>query len=532
MDSPTLHRRLGALAYVWLALVAVLAAELRAPWLDETFAIERARGSLADVLAVNRGFEANPPLYYVALHYWLAFGESAFATRALSIASAIAALYLVRRAAHMLGGERAADVAGVVFAASAVQQYYAHEARAYMPGLALSLAAGHLAGLHLMTPASSSRVRALRLGGYALTTALAGYTLYYAWLATASQVLAMAAVALASAPAERRLLLRRTWEILAAGVIALVLYAPEIYYLAVKAEGFFGLVGTGGVASGVPQTLPDTFRQDWLNRVCAFLVGFQWSPLDRGFATACLGLALAIGAGALAFVTRAARAPDTRAAALLAGGQAFLPWLLLLAIPFRPHRFECKHLLFALPWLGIVLALPFASARRPRWAWLVIGAFLAANLHGTWHMLLSEKEDWPLAWSELASEVRPGDLVLTTPVYLRVPLHANRPPDGPLLQLVYAKDDVHACSVSWVGRPGAPRPRLAAPGHGPWIALARASGARVFVVRGISNVAIPDASLAAQLDVAGFVADDEPTVLPGGAGSNGTLLVLERYSAR
>ena len=50
-------------------------------WLDEATSILIARLKLSSVVAWAAG-DIHPPLYYLALHFWLRFGETEFAVRA------------------------------------------------------------------------------------------------------------------------------------------------------------------------------------------------------------------------------------------------------------------------------------------------------------------------------------------------------------------------------------------------------------------------------------------------------------------
>lgn len=100
----------GARAVVSLAAVGVfaLAAGLRwyqigfqSLWLDEAAAVSFASGSVADIFRLTFGAEPNPPLYYLALHFWmLAFGQSEVALRSLSAlagAASVPLLFLIGR---------------------------------------------------------------------------------------------------------------------------------------------------------------------------------------------------------------------------------------------------------------------------------------------------------------------------------------------------------------------------------------------------------------------------------------------------
>jgi uncharacterized membrane protein len=110
----------------WVLVWSALAAGLRVLWLDETYSIFRAHGSVSEIVALIREVEGNPPLYQILMHYWLVFGESALAVRALSIVCALIATRLIFSIGRILANARYGLLAAGLFAISNVQLYYAH----------------------------------------------------------------------------------------------------------------------------------------------------------------------------------------------------------------------------------------------------------------------------------------------------------------------------------------------------------------------------------------------------------------------
>jgi uncharacterized membrane protein len=54
-------------------------------WLDETFSIWLSNHSVADILRWIVKIDQHPPLYYLLLHYWMAFyGDTPYYARLLS----------------------------------------------------------------------------------------------------------------------------------------------------------------------------------------------------------------------------------------------------------------------------------------------------------------------------------------------------------------------------------------------------------------------------------------------------------------
>jgi hypothetical protein len=342
--------------------------------------------------------------------------------------------------------------------------------------------------------------------------------------------LTLAALALASRGNQRRQLWLRTFELLGAAVCALALYVPELIALTEKASDFFKVIGDEEFRSGVYQILPDLIHQDWLNRWLAFASGFQWLPFNHpGFTHICTAAAIVIFVSALVGVVQRLRSSEQWTMATIVGGMAIFPWLLLAVIPFSPHRFECKHLLFALPWFCLALALPAATARRCWNLWLLpLALFAALNLYGSVQMLASEKEDWPAAWELISKQCHPGDLLLASPSYMHVPLTRNWPDHAPPLQPLYARD-ADQPSIFAIRDRGSQRQRVPQRSPEEWIQQAVTRGNQVFVLRGWNNVAVPDPELHRVLRGLGLVLKAPVTRLPGGAGSTATMLVVGLY---
>jgi hypothetical protein len=216
----------------------------------------------------------------------------------------------------------------------------------------------------------------------------------------------------------------------------------------------------------------------------------------------------------------------------MVGAMAILPWILVALIPFGPHRFECKHLLFALPWFCLALALPAATARKRLNLWLLpLVAFAISNLYGNVQMLASEKEDWPAAWELISERGRPGDLLLASPSYMRVPLAANRPDLAPRLQPLYAREPEHP-SIFAILAPGAEAGRITQRSPEEWIQQAMGRGSQILVLRSWSNVAVPDPELHQLLRGYGLVLQEPVKRFIGSAGSGATMLIVGRYGPR
>jgi 4-amino-4-deoxy-L-arabinose transferase-like glycosyltransferase len=173
-----LGSRSAWLARLALAGVTLAGAALRlfligdkSLWLDEAFSVILAQRSVGEVLREIVLTDTHPPLYYLALHAWVALGDSEAMVRSLSAIFSIASIplmYLVGKALYE--GRRAGLLAATVLAFSPFQIWYAQEARMYAMLTFMVLASAYFF------------VRALRRGawidwlGFVLATALALYT--------------------------------------------------------------------------------------------------------------------------------------------------------------------------------------------------------------------------------------------------------------------------------------------------------------------------------------------------------------------
>jgi 4-amino-4-deoxy-L-arabinose transferase-like glycosyltransferase len=156
-------------------------------WLDETTSILIARMDLPSVVAWTAA-DIHPPLYYFALHFWLGFGESEFAVRALSAMFGVWTIVIVYALARELFDSDIGLLSALLLALSPMHIWYSQEARMYPMVTALSLLSSYLLVLALRSSAepmaghsTGLRSRQTRYWlGYLLFSVLALYTHYYA----------------------------------------------------------------------------------------------------------------------------------------------------------------------------------------------------------------------------------------------------------------------------------------------------------------------------------------------------------------
>ena len=162
------------LSWCWPALLSLLLGlyQLGHPelWRDELASWSFAGRPVPDLIAAARHTGATQLAYYLVLHFWMAaFGDSADAMRAPSVLAMAGATACVALVGRRLAGNRAGLLAGLVFALVPSVSRFAQEARFY----AFAVLATTLATLLLLR--ALDRPSASRWLGYAASLALVGY---------------------------------------------------------------------------------------------------------------------------------------------------------------------------------------------------------------------------------------------------------------------------------------------------------------------------------------------------------------------
>jgi mannosyltransferase len=126
-------------------------------WLDETFSVWMASHNVVDMLQWIVRIDQHPPLYYLLLHYWIAFnGDTPYSARLLSVlfgAGTIPMIYLIGK---RMSGEVMGLVAAVLLALSLFNIYFAQETRMYTL-LTFNAAVAIYALVRLLTDSRSVR---------------------------------------------------------------------------------------------------------------------------------------------------------------------------------------------------------------------------------------------------------------------------------------------------------------------------------------------------------------------------------------
>jgi 4-amino-4-deoxy-L-arabinose transferase-like glycosyltransferase len=211
--------------YALAGLVIAFAAVLRflfigkyEIWLDETYCFAVARKSISVILA-DLAYDNGPPLYYIALHYWMrVFGESTAAIRSLSAVFGTATVAVVVRWNAPWFSRRARLLAGLALAITPLAVHYSQETRMYAP-----LAFFVLVSMVFLE-------RGLRVGGirnwalYVVFTACSIYTSYAAFFVLPVGYAVIATAAVSGRPL--RTLLPQAAALVCAHMAAGMLFIP------------------------------------------------------------------------------------------------------------------------------------------------------------------------------------------------------------------------------------------------------------------------------------------------------------------
>lgn len=139
------------------AFLRVLFLSTKGLWLDETFSIWMASHGVGDLLHWLVKIDQHPPLYYLLLHYWIAFnGDTPYAVRLLSVLFGAGTIPLIYLIGKRLSGVVVGLVAAVLLAFSLFNIYFAQETRMYTL-LTFNAAAALYALVRLLTDSRAVR---------------------------------------------------------------------------------------------------------------------------------------------------------------------------------------------------------------------------------------------------------------------------------------------------------------------------------------------------------------------------------------
>ena len=322
---------------------------------DEVASVWYARSAPLDIIAAiaEAPFE-HPPLYYVALHYWVAwFGESEPVVRWLSIPFGVLLIPATYRLACMYLRPWPAVFAAGVVAVSPLLIFFSREARMYAPAALF----GTLA-LWLFE-------RAMRHGRgrdwlwLALSIVIGAYVDYTAALAVVAMNLSL--------PWRFREQRRRVVVFAALELACLAVALPWLL-LARGVQDSLPAFGTGSLGLGL---IRDVAASAWLD-VFVGDAAVRGGGRAGALVAAVLG-ALAVGGAVVALARRTAGLVLAKVAAVI----GFLAVLLIF-----DKDYQARYLLPAIPALAILAAVPVQLIPRRVWMAAPVAALTVVALAG------------------------------------------------------------------------------------------------------------------------------------------------------
>ena len=156
-----------ALIAIMIAGLSIRAFRLDFPllWMDEAITLAMAKRPVAELFGPNIAVETSPPIYYVLQHFWLLFGESNGALRALPVVFGV----LTIPAAWMLGrsvaGSRSGLLTALLVATGPMFIHFSREIRGYSM-LALFATVSLACLVHLLRASTQDRTTTLKQQWY------------------------------------------------------------------------------------------------------------------------------------------------------------------------------------------------------------------------------------------------------------------------------------------------------------------------------------------------------------------------------
>ncbi len=356
-------------------------------WGDEAFSVFASRQPIWTLLG---GFDAQPPLYYLALRLTRAlWGETEFALRFFSLCCTVAWVAVGVRLARAMFAVRAARVAGLALATAPLAIYFAQEVRMYAPAALCS------AALMWITWQMRRRMRSWRAWVAYAAVALAGLLTHY----YTAGVLLASAIALGALAWRQRCVGR--WLITHA-VIALIF------------GGWFAALQRAYLlrASATSARQITATAQEIAANFVRGSEGLVFGPrADGSLAAPALVLVALAVVGAARW---GRRAPFT--SALIVGWMvASFALVLFTASPSAiVSDFHPRYLLFAL--LPLVLGLAsWAAWLRTRGVALMMALVLAVAAFGNYPLLFDvnwQKSRYAELMQTLRSRYRAGDVIV------------------------------------------------------------------------------------------------------------------------
>lgn len=445
--------RIGALIerFFWaiVALILCVGFVFRLPglasrslWIDELYSEWFASRSFTELWRDVPYYETHPPIYYTLLKLWIMlFSNSELGLRSLSVVASIATILLIAVSGLLLKtgwpGRAAGLLGAMLLAVNYANIREAQNARPYAL-LTLLCTIAIIAALVLVSRLQGDRrVAGSNEGWLAPMLALglsAGCAL---WFHNTSLFITLGiwsglALSLLVTPAELRL--RNFGIFFAAGVLALVVWAPYVPIFIEQSRIFMGL------GFWLQPKTRDLYSA-WM-----LFVGDSWPALLLSLALLALGLS--------------SLARSKPAIALFVGAVLLIPLYAMLVVSFSVKPIYIQRLFAWMIPLGLlVIALGIVTATRRQWPRLVL-ALIVVSLATAKSVEDIGKpiDDWKSIVAEISRNARQGDVVIAVPAEgsIAVDYYAKRQVDFPPVVCVpgcYPQRNLHRPYGSNFGAP-------------------------------------------------------------------------------
>lgn len=471
-SRPRLRAEAGLLVLILLGASLLRFAGLgnESIWLDEATSILIARMDLPAAVSWTAA-DIHPPLYYLALHFWLVLGESEFAVRALSAVLGVWTVVTVYALARELFDSDVGLLSALLLALSPMHIWYSQEARMYAMVTTWSLLASYFLVL-ILHRAADLRTRGFavlrrhRLRrdsgrqtrywlGYLLFSVLALYTHYYALFVLLFQNLFVLYWLWSRTErgmeyrwhgADRIAGLWRKWLLVQLAIALLFLPWVPVVYRQVSGGG------GGWVEKAIGQPTVRDLLDTWLH----FSVGLERQLYPQGlrriayvlFAVCILAMMASLLRLPGAYVASLRHRVTGRSTLIQQQDAAASRRPLEVRIPADAYRiglwfcilyvvvpllaawllsqikpmYADRYLVPFVPPYCILIAF---GLKALRWRWLRLAIVLCLTLTllvGNWNAWrIEQREDWRWASSYVLARAQPGDVVLFLPRWLAKP---------------------------------------------------------------------------------------------------------------
>lgn len=374
---------------------------LNSLWLDEISTYRYAIGSFEGMWQMmSTGTDYSPPLFFVLEHFVLQIlGVTEWSMRVVPAIFSIATIPLIYLVGQEFKDKYVGLLAAAIFTFSPFLLYYSQDARPY--GVALFfVTAMFLFYLKAEKPDNIQSWKDWALVG--VFSALAFWTHYYAIVFTAALISYSLIFCILDFKNTREKI-KYIWTSIGVMILLalpLIIELIHVYTLRTAKEPGYGMKGLDIISQSILQITYSSELHMWvLTSIFVFTVLFLILTKDRKNAGLLLWIPIVL------FI----------ASIYIANKIPFLPrYLIFLIIPFALG-------------LGMVTTL-FKEGTKYKHSklWIVMGAVIIFGLlfipYGQMYYNHFTKEDWKGISKDLATITKPGDTVVTMPLYINMPL--------------------------------------------------------------------------------------------------------------